>query len=528
MSSFLQRFGSLVTGVLQGFDRLVFRGTLRSIVHGPRLMAYLSRREILMKDFSDWAQERTDKIKAAAERSAVAIGQKEVTYLNSSSVSKEDLARDIARARKVETGLITVLSAVEPCMSYNVHCDRAAKRIKIESVQRRCLHLYYYLMHPQFGFMHVRVQTWAPFTVRVCLNGREWLARQMDMAKIRYDRRDNCFFSISDLPAAQALMDLQPKLDWQQQLQAFGREYNPIYRPDFENLGLNYYWSTYQSEWASDLMFRSPDELAKLYPQLIHHAISHFSSKDVLRFLGRKLGPTDRIPTTFKGEVTTDLKYRPEGVRIKHRAKANSIKMYDKFGAVLRVETTINEPSDFKVFRPKAGNVDAPPEWQEMRRTVEDLPRRAEVSQKSNERYLDALAVVEDRTALKEVAEPLCSPTRWKKQRVRALNPLAAEDSALLRSVAQGEFVINGLRNRDLCALLYAKPTDDPKEKRRRSAAVTRQLRMLRAHGILHKVPHTHRYQVSPKGRLAISAILAAHDASTQTLTGLALTGLAA
>jgi hypothetical protein len=518
MQLFLQRFGSLVTGVLHGFDRLVFRGSLRAVVHGRRMMAYLSRVRVLMKDFGDWAQERSEHIKDAARRTAESSGRP-MQYLNSSDISKEQLARAIAQRDHIQQGLITVLSAVEPCMAFEIHCDRQAKRIEVRSRQRKCLHLYYYLMHPRFGFMHVRVQTWAPYTLRVCLNGREWLARQLHVAGIPYERRDNCFLSLADSVAAQALMDEQLTLPWSEQLQDLARQVNPIYQPDFEDRGLTYYWSTYQSEWASDVMFRSRAELARLYPRLIHHGITQFASGDVLRFLGRNIAATGRIPPTFQGEVTSDVKQRPEGVRIKHRVKANSVKLYDKFGSVLRVETTLNDPRDFKVYRCKQGSPDQQPGWHSLRKNVADLPRRAAVSQKSNERYLDALATIDDATPLSELTDPLCRPTRWNKQPVRALNPLGHDDAFLLAAVVRGEFLVNGLRNRDLCALLYPKPTQDAHEKRRRSAAVTRKLRLLRAHGLIHKVPHTHRYVVSPKGQQSITALLAARQASTKTLT---------
>jgi hypothetical protein len=521
MESFLQRFAPLVSGVLHGFDRLVFRGSLRSVVHGQRMMVYLSRIGVLMKDFKAWAQERSDQIKAAAHQAALEA-DRPMHYLNSPNICKEDLARSIAQRDGIQQGLVTILSAVEPCMSFDVHCDRKAKSIAIRARRRQCLHLYYYLMHPRFGFMHVRVQSWAPYMVRVCLNGREWLARQLDVARIGYRRRDNCFLALDDVAAAQALMNEQATLDWPEQLQTLARQFNPIYQPDFESLGLNYYWSTYQSEWATDVMFRSRSDLTRLYPRLIHHALTQFSSGDVLRFLGRNIGPNGRLPTNFLGEVTSDLKERPEGIRIKHRAKANSIKMYDKFGAVLRVETTINNPRDFKVYRHKQGCTEGDPAWREMRTNVDDLPRRAEVSQKSNERYLNALATVDDTTVLRECTDAICQPVRWKKQRVRALNPLAAEDAALLKAVTQGEFLLNGLRNRDLVPLLYPKATDDPKEKRRRCGAVTRKLRMLRAHKLIRKATGAHRYVVTAKGQITIAAVLAAREASIKSLNKVA------
>ena len=149
------------------------------------------------------------------------------------------------------------------------------------------------------------------------------------------------------------------------------------------------------------------------------------------------------------------------------------------------------------------------------------MERRAEISQAANDRYLEAMAAVSDRTTLGELIDPLCRPVTWKGKRVRALNPFAPEDRSLLKAVGRGEFLLNGVRNRDLQRLLYA-PTRDPRKVRRRSGAVTRKLRLLRAHGLVHKVPHTHRYQLSPKGRLAIAALLAAGQADPDQLTKVA------
>ena len=518
MKSFIARYGSLITGVLHGFDRLVFMGSLRSLVYAPRMMVYLSRVGLLIKDFTRWTQDLGSQIKDAAARATRDAGRP-LCYLKSSATSKEDLVREIARRDGVRDGLIAVLSCVEPCRSFDVRSDRAAKKIELINRPRQCLHLYYYYMHPTFGFMHVRLQTWAPYTVRVSINGREWLARQMDQAGIGYVRRDNCFPWIEDVPAAQALMQQQLDVRWNTVLDEFVQQVNPIHRPHFQDYGLDYYWSVYQSEWASDVMFRDATDLARLYPRWLRHGMETFGSGDVMRFLGRRVPADGHVNPRFGGEVVSDLKRRPEGVRIKHRVDANSIKLYDKQGSVLRAETTINHPKDFKVYRRKAGQTGGAPGWHPLRKSVADIARRAEVSQKANERYLEALAAVDDSRSLRELAEPLCRPARWKRQRVRALNPLSPDDAALLAAVSRGEFAINGLRNRDLCGILYANVAPDAAEQRRRSSAVTRKLRLLRAHGLIHKVPHTHRYTVSPQGRLAISALLAAREASAQELT---------
>ena len=103
---------------------------------------------------------------------------------------------------------------------------------------------------------------------------------------------------------------------------------------------------------------------------------------------------------------------RCEGVRIKHAVDRNSVKMYDKQQSVLRVETTINNTRQMKVFRAAENNPDGPQSWQKLRKGVADLARRAEISQKSNERYLDALSAVEAEPTLAEMVAQVCRPTR--------------------------------------------------------------------------------------------------------------------
>jgi ribosomal protein S19E (S16A) len=285
---------------------------------------------------------------------------------------------------------------------------------------------------------------------------------------------------------------------------------------------VDYYWSVFQSEWATDIMFRDKETLEKLYHRLVQQGITRFQCSDVLRFLGKKLAANGNLPGHFTGQVTSDLKERPEGIRLKHRVDGNSVKLYDKQGTVLRAETTMNEPSAFKVYRTAEGQDDSPPTWRPMRKGVADLRRRTELSQAVNDRYLNALASIEDCTPLGELTGPLCRPTNWKGRRVRALHPWSPDDLDLLRAIGHGDFLVRGLRNAEMRQLLYTVESNDPAEQRRRSATITRKIRLLRAHGLLAKRPRSHRYMVTPKGNTVISALLAAHHASADSLAKLA------
>lgn len=511
MKRFIARHAERIIGVLSGFDRLVFRGTLRRICFPEGMMGLLWKRHVLLKEFRDYAQAVTEKMKAASLREAQRLGRP-VVYLDSSRTDKEALAKSIAEREKVTQGLVAVLTCVEPCMSFDIRSNAETKHLELVVRNRKCLHLYHYFIDPVFGFMHARIQTWFPFGIRICMNGREWLARAMDRAGIAYRRRDNCFVRIEDVEAAQALMHRQLRIAWPKALGRIARMANPAHGTILEGYPTDYYWSVYQSEWATDLMFKDTAALAQIYLPLVLHGITTFGSPDVMRFLGRK------VPGAFQGEIVSDFKDRPEGVRIKHRAGSNSIKLYDKQGSVLRAETTINDPSDFKVFRPKEGDPQGECAWRSLRHGIADLHRRAQVSQAANDRYLDAFSTVDTSTPLGDLVEKVCQPTTWNGRRVRALRPWSQQDTDLLEAVNRGEFQINGFRNRDLRTLLYRSPEPTPAERRKRSARVTRLIRMLRAHNLIKRVPSTHRYVLTRFGQEIIPAMLAVQRVSLQQL----------
>jgi hypothetical protein len=517
MLKFLQRFSSQIIGALNGLDRIRFRGTKRMLASVGGLIHYFNAQKVLNKDYMPVAMAMTEQLKEGIEEQAKSWGHP-VDFVPSSQTRKEDVALNLAQQRGIQEGLIAILSCVEPCYSFRMHRHRQEKKLQVHYGSAKCLHYYHYYLDRRFGLIHTRTQSWLPFTVQTCLNGREWLARQLDEAGIGYVKKDNCFVDIADLPAAQQLFDQLLRTDWCVLLDSLMRQGNPRHDALFGAWPVvPYYWSVEQSEWASDVMFRSADDLAALMPRWVRHGLEVCKCVDVLRFLGaRRLAERGKIGH-FEGAVVSDFKRRREGVRLLHRVNHNSLKMYDKQGSVLRVETTINDPRDLKVFRTKEGDDEGEPKWLPMRRGVADLYRRTQVSQKSNERYLESLAAVEETQPLGKLVERLSKPAQLAGRRVRALNPLAAADATLLECVGRGEFLINGFRNRDLRSVLYS-CTPDEAERKRQTAAVTRQLRLLRAHGVIHKVTKTQRYMITAYGRHAIAALAAAKLANVKQL----------
>jgi hypothetical protein len=488
---------------------------LRVLASVSGLSRFLNCTGHLLKDFGEYAQRLSRRVREASLSVAESAGRP-VQHLTGPSLSKEELARGIAERDGIEQGLIAVFTAVEPCWSYNIRSDRDRGLLQLYRDYRKCQHIYHYQIHPIFGFMHARLQTWMPFNIHLCVNGREWLSRQMDAAGIKYQRQDNCFTWVSDPARAQELLNQQITFDWAAELKKVAAAVNPALDQITQGCAIDYYWSLDESEFASDVMFRDRRVLDRLYPGLIRHGMESFASKEVMRFLGRSI--PGEIHPCFAGQVVSDIRRHPEfyeGLRIKHRVNRNSIKMYNKAGTVLRVETTLNDMRDLKAPRVEKGKT----VWKRMRKGVADAPRRAQVSQAANERYLEALAAVSTPLPLKNLTEKLSQRVQYKGKPVRGLNLLGREDALLLETIGGGEFLISGFRNRDLQARLFTHSTDDPQEQRRRSGQVTRKLRMLRAHGLIRKVPHTHRYMVSSKGRQVIAALQAAREADIEKLS---------
>lgn len=524
MDQFIAKFHSYINGVLSGFDRLVFRGTLRALCGKPGMESYLAANKVLYKNFASHVHKVSQQLKKAA----LARAEREkrpIQYLASPAINKEDLARRLALTHPIKEGLLCVLSSVEPCQSFDIYRNSQSKKLELVQRIRKCLYIYQYWIHQELGWINARIQTWFPFRIQICINGRQWLARQMDRQGMDYIPADNCFPWVENIQEAQKLMNQQLKTPWPQLLDSIAAELNPLHKQIFERYQVNYYWSVYQSEWAIDVLFSDAEMLRRLYPRFIHHGITTLGSVDVLRFLGRSVPLSGRVPRNFSGELLTDLKQRAEGIRLKHGLNGNTVKVYDKaftpVGSVLRFETTIHNGDDFRVYRPKEGDPNGPSQWRVLRRGIADLHRRAQVSHRAASRYMDAMATVDDDMTLEELTCKLENPVYYNARRVRGLRLFDAADRQLLQFISKGEFTLNGVRNRDLQALFFPTPAHSQQEKRRRSAWVSRRLRLLRAHGLLHRIGKTYRYQLTKCARRIITAILAACRATIAQLTAI-------
>jgi hypothetical protein len=505
MKRFLKRHKDRIIGTISGFDRILFRGTLLSLCHQGGIDRFLSSQRVLCKDFGVFANRLTEGLKAHIEQ-YLEQQKRPLVYLPSAKESKEEVARKIMAQDQISEGLICVLTCVEPCQAFGLRRNRACKQLNVVLQERKCLHYYFYFLDREFGFMHVRLQSWLPMTIEVGLNGREYLARQLRLAGIEHEQVDNCFTRIANLPRAQTLLAQLEERKWERPLNAWARLLNPWQQRTAKPRLHSYYWTIRQAEYATDVMFKDQESLQEIYSPLFMHAIKHFSSEDVLRFLAQRPQPN------FTAEVRTNLRRRVEGVRIKHWVAENSIKMYDKAGSVLRVETTINNPRRFSVWRRGRLRGKRVMRWMPLRKGIADIGRRVQLSLAANGRYFEALAVVGETRPAHKLLDGVSKRVAVAGRKYRPLHPIAPQESAVYTALLRGDYLLQGIRNEDLRQQLFTADEFDPVQRRRAAGRVTRLLRLLRAHKLIYKVLRTNYYRITKKGHEVMSTALYFRD----------------
>jgi hypothetical protein len=497
LSRFVTKFTKLIVGVLSAFDRVIFKGYL-PITNGAALEGFVDCvLRIRRVDFMAFAERQSEALVAHAKHLAQEAGA-EYQYLQGQH-RKERLVHDILRQRPIFEGLVCVFCCMECCPSFRL--VRGKDRPSLVNARRQQRVLYFYFLDGALGLTYIRLTTWFPFTVQVYVNGHSWLEKQMAARQLGFQLQDNAFTALDDIAAAQKLADSFARQNWEKILNRLVRQVHPLLRESWFR-SLRYYWVVDQAEFATDLIFTSRQALAGLYPRLLDHAAVNFSAKDILGFLGRRFHPR------FDGEVLTDCqKKRWPGARIKHRMKNNWLKMYDKFGLVLRVETVINDPYEFRVRRWRIRQGQQCMVWCPMNKGVINLYRYREVALAANQRYLDALSAVDNPAPAYSQMERLTEPVAVSGRSYAGFNPASKVDVKLFRAVLDGDHLVRGFRNVDIREALYG-TTEDPEECRRLSTKVGRLLKRLHVRGLIRKVPRTRRWQVTQRGHDVLGAVV--------------------
>lgn len=511
MKALIDRFSSLVKGVLSGFDRIVFKGWILPLMSASQVTSFLGSKDVLNKDYKNWMVAQTKEIVSTTEQYARDNCGQPIIHIPTWRIRKEELAHERQQQEQIETGLIGVWSCMERASSYRaVYCSQAGFP-QIRNYQTQCKHLYFYFDDSEFGFMNIRLQTWFPYHIQMCLNGREWLRRGLEKEGIEFHVHGNKFLHIADYQKAQQLLDEQLNTHFTDMLDAFTQRVFPgmedIFGPHF-----SYYWTLWQSEWATDFIFDTPDSLKTSMDALLRHAHIIGTSTRVLRYLDRPLTNAGRPDSRSHDTVITRLTDFNDGMCLRHWNDKNSVKLYNEQNN-MRIETTINDPGKFKVFRHKQGQDETEPKQRlPMRKGVMDIPLRASVSQEINNRLMDDLATLEDKTPIRNFMDELTAHITKSGRRFRGLDPVG-KDQELLLALSDPAYMISGLTNKMLRERLSDTPFGSGRTDKQLSAKISRHLRLLRCHGIIRKFPRQNRYQVTTKGmRLTntLSALLAA------------------
>ena len=341
MATFLEHHQRHICGELSCLDRVVITGTLPGVCYAGGMTGILYGLNVRIFDYPAFVKPLADQIKAGALNMASAAGL-EIDHINRSRIRKEDRIRKILDKRGEHPGLVHIFSVLEPCQSYKPWHDKRTGRNYLKSASGLCLHYYFYFIDEELGLCYLRVPTYCPFRLQFYFNGHNWLMGQLAKRGIRASRVDNVLVSCDNWPKAQQIANgfdvrkLQKRLD----------HYAQRYCPAAKVFKTGYHWSIMQAEYARDMVFTSKESLAPVYESITRTAVHAVRSEQIATFLSRK------IAGNYQGEVGGAFNTRIEGTCIKHHmGRAAAIKMYDKLGYVLRIETTVNDVAFFKHHR---------------------------------------------------------------------------------------------------------------------------------------------------------------------------------
>jgi hypothetical protein len=479
-----ERYQDRIRGNISCYDRVIIQGTLPGLCFAEGMTSFLNKRGVRSFDYPRFAEPLRDTLRANAERLAREHGV-EIEFVRKTSARKEKRIAEVVRQRGTHPGLVHVLSAMEVCPAYKPWHDKPTHKTFLKPDSGKCLHYYFYFIDEELGLLYVRVPTWCPFRLQFYFNGHNLLATKLKAHGIEYRLLDKAFVQISDFQRAQQLSDdldiarLHQKLD----------DYAQLCCPVIETLTLKYHWTLMQVEYSTDIIFTQQKDLALIYDTITRTAIHTVKPDDVATFLGRKL--TDKYQDASGNRFST----RIEGTCIKHHMGPVAIKLYDKFGLVLRIETTVNNPSFFKHHRwVEQKNGQREFKLAPLKKSIYSLFDLAALLRAANQRYLEFISEIADPSAGRKLLNQVCEPKKQQGRSYKGLNFFDAADQKLIEAIAHGEFTIHGLRNKDLRRRLPELST----------AQISRRLKSLRLHRLIKRVGRTYKYYLSELGRRVI------------------------
>ncbi len=476
-----------ISGVLSCLDRVIITGTLPQVCHSKGMTSYLYSKGVRIFDYPKFAEPFKNEIRTNAEQLAQDAGI-EIEFVAKTHIRKEDLVKKVLDKRGTHTGLVHIISAMEACGSYRPWHDKQSGKTFLKSSQSKCLHYYFYFIDPYLGYGYVRVPTWCPFKLQVYINGHNILANELDKQGMKYSMIDNAFDYIEDFSKAQEICDDIDIKKIHKRLDHLANTYCPVY----SSFNQVYHWSIMQAEYATDIVFKKQEYLQSIYSELTATAIHTVKPDNVATFLGHKIDPR------YQGEIGNNYNTRIEGSRIKHTMGKNSIKMYDKFSKILRIETTTNDVSFFKYYREvEHRNGNKSMQYAHLKKNIYSLTLVALLFKASNKRYLEFISAFDNKEAGRKRLDKVTRSKQENNRNYKGFNLFCHEDLSLLLTVLRGEYNISGFRNKDIKMRLPGFNT----------GKISRLIKRLKVFGLIKKAGKTYKYYLTRLGKeLVITA----------------------
>jgi hypothetical protein len=520
MDTLLHRFGDKIKGVIKGFDRILFKGRIMPIMYAAGMTSFLLARRILNKDFKSYVMAQSQIIVQSAEELEKEQCGQGIIFLQSCNQRKEELAHNRQKESDVKDGLIGIWSCVESCNTFRSTFNPTSSTPLLKSERSKCKHLYFYFDDSVYGFMSVRLQTWAPYEIQIALNGREWLRRSLDKAGCGYFVNGNKFLEIDDYGMAQRFLDEQIRTDFNKVLTGL----LPTVFPCMSKVlgeSLKYHWTYWQSEIAKDYIFEDSSTLSALMDDFQLHALITGKGGRILKYFGSPVEKNGQPHHLTNPVITSRTKNWYDGLRVRHWNDTNSVKFYNEHN-VLRFEMTMNNPSKFKIHRHSENQDKSEPKrFLPMRKGIADTAARAAISMDIINRFTEHMATVKETTRLGALIDSVGTPLVRNEKRVRALD-VFGKDMVLLRAISDPTFDVHAITNKKLQASLKGTPWAKKMSDNQLSARITRHLRLLREHGLIKKLPKQRKYVLTDKGRKITTALDVALSASVEELLDLA------
>ena len=492
-----------INGIFETFDRMIINGYLLNLCNYRHFLYYLIQNDIKLVDFNKFAEEQTSLL-CNHINEYIKDNNVDLIYLKSGKINKDELARQQFNKNPDKTGLIAAFKVNENCNTMTVVSNKETEKLEVSSRPTRCAHYYFYYNDEEFGWMFFKIQTWFPYNTQIYINGREYCSKLFDKNNIKYEMFNNSFSYIEDFSKAQTLADgiLNKKIS--DSFDGIAKQINNLL-PNIEKIfSHSYYWCIDQCEFATDINFKSREELSIFYKKLVETSFFTFSSEDIYSFFGRNIS---RIHMFTKGEIVSDLRHRYQGYRIKFKINNNQVKMYDK-GNNLRIEVTINNPKDFKILKEKEviiehERLETIKQWVPMGKSIANLYRYVEISKSITKRYIDALPDIDTNTTHVNDLKEISSKKEINGRNYSALNILNEEKLNIFKVISKGKYLVNGFTNKMIRNEIY-----DDSESKYIINKTTRLLSKLRAYGLIKKVSRKNKYYLTNKGRNITNTIL--------------------